>query len=175
MKKVMLLSCLSVLFLVGCSKSEPKKETAESSSSVLEFKGSKQAPSSSQLGSDVQIHSSESTSNSESEGGLNEDEYAFLLSFGTNYLNYKSIDERNQSLKEFMTEDSFVKSGMNATTNADFTSEGKVETIYSDMKNKNHYLLTCKVSARGYEQTLYLVVDTVEENGKIQILDLVVQ
>lgn len=64
-----------------------------------------------------------------------------LKTFGENFLNYDSVDERNKSVKDLMTEKAQKENGINVKVHADFQAKGQIKQIYRDIDNKNQYLI----------------------------------
>ena len=64
-----------------------------------------------------------------------------LKTFGENFLNYDSVDERNKSVKDLMTEKAQKDNCINVKVHADFQAKGQIKQIYRDIDNKNQYLI----------------------------------
>ncbi|EMF0094439.1 hypothetical protein O1F49_002668 [Enterococcus hirae] len=147
MKKVILLSLLAVLFLSGCHKKEEKtvEETnTNQSTMVLEDK----------------------TTETSKEP---ENPRPMLLAFGNKFLNFNSLKERNQSVKEYMTEKCQEENGINVELNAEFRSVGKIISVFQDIEEPNQYVLLGEEESRGVKNDLLFVVHLVEENGQYKI------
>lgn len=91
-----------------------------------------------------------------------------LEDFGDKFLNYKSVDERNESIKDLMTEKAQNDNGINTKTSADFQAKGEVKQIYQDISNKNQYLIFGNYQVQLENTNVVLRVTM--KNGKIDKL-----
>lgn len=147
MKKVILLSLLTVLFLSGCHKKEEKtveETTTSQSTMVLEDK----------------------TTEASKEP---ENPRPMLLAFGNKFLNFNSLKERNQSVKEYMTEKCQEENGINVDLDAKFRSVGKIVKVFQDTNNEKQYALLGEEDSRGVKNEVLFVVQLVEEDGQYKI------
>ena len=72
-----------------------------------------------------------------------------LKEFGAKYLNYNSIDGRNESIKKYFTDEAQDENSLNVKVHADIKSKGKVTGAYKDISNKNQYLLQIYQETQG--------------------------
>lgn len=93
-----------------------------------------------------------------------------LKEFGTKYLNYDSIDERNESIKDYFTKEAQEANSFNVKVNADVKSRGKITGAYQDISNKNQYLLQINQDTQG-SKTVAILKLTVTE-GKISKMNM---
>ena len=146
MKKVILLSLLTVLFLSGCHKKEEKtveETTTSQSTMVLEDK----------------------TTEISKEP---ENPRPMLVAFGNKFLNFNSLKERNQSVKEYMTEKCQEENGINVDLDAKFRSVGKIVKVFQDTDSEKYALLG-EEDSRGVKNEVLFVVQLVEEDGQYKI------
>lgn len=147
MKKVILLSLLAVLFLSGCHKKEETK-VAETNTSQ-----------STMLSEDPTTEISKEPENPRS----------MLLAFGNKFLNFNSLKERNQSVKEYMTEKCQEENGINVDLDAKFRSIGKIVKVFQDTDNEKQYALLGEEDSRGVKNEVLFVVQLIEEDGQYKI------
>lgn len=147
MKKVILLSLLAVLFLSGCHKKEEMKvtETNTSQSTML-----------------LEDKTTETSKEPENPRPM-------LLAFGNKFLNFNSLKERNQSVKEYMTEKCQEENGINVDLDAKFRSIGKIIKVFKDTDSENQYALLGEEDSRGVKNEVLFVVQLVEEDGQYKI------
>lgn len=141
------LSLLAVLFLSGCHKKEEKtveETTTSQSTMVLEDKTTE--------------------ANKEPENPR-----PMLVAFGNKFLNFNSLKDRNQSVKEYMTEKCQEENGINVDLDAKFCSVGKIVKVFQDTDNEKQYALLGKEDSRGVKNEVLFVVQLVEEDGQYKI------
>lgn len=144
---MILLSLLAVLFLSGCHKKEETKVTETNTSQstmVLEDK----------------------TTETSKEP---ENPRPMLLAFGNKFLNFNSLKERNQSVKEYMTEKCQEENGINVDLDAKFRSVGKIVKVFQDTDNEKQYALLGEEDSRGVKNEVLFVVQLIEEDGQYKI------
>ncbi|WP_413473930.1 EF0163 family protein [Streptococcus parauberis] len=93
-----------------------------------------------------------------------------LKDFGAKYLNYNSIDGRNESIKKYFTDEAQDENSLNVKVHADIKSKGKVTGAYKDISNKNQYLLQIYQETQG-SKTVAILKLTVTE-GKISKMNM---
>lgn len=91
-----------------------------------------------------------------------------LKTFGENFLNYDSVDERNKSVKDLMTEKAQKENGINVKVHADFQAKGQIKQIYRDIDNKNQYLIFADYQVQL--QNTNVVLRVTMKNNKIDKL-----
>ena len=91
-----------------------------------------------------------------------------LKTFGENFLNYDSVDERNKSVKDMMTEKAQKDNGINVKVHADFQAKGQIKQIYRDIDNKNQYLIFADYQVQL--QNTNVVLRVTMKNNKIDKL-----
>ncbi|WP_341352403.1 EF0163 family protein [Enterococcus hirae] len=144
---MILLSLLVVLFLSSCHKKEETKVTETNTSQstmVLEDK----------------------TTETSKEP---ENPCPMLLAFGNKFLNFNSLKERNQSIKEYMTEKCQEENGINVDLDAKFRSVGKIIKVFQDTDSGNQYALLGEEDSRGVKNEVLFVVQLMEEDCQYKI------
>ena len=147
LKKVILLSLLAVLFLSGCHKKEETKVTDTNTSQSTMFLEDKTTETSKEP----------------------ENPRPMLLAFGNKFLNFNSLKERNQSVKEYMTEKCQEENGINVDLDAKFRSVGKIVKVFQDTDSEKQYALLGEEDSRGVKNEVLFVVQLVEEDGQYKI------
>ena len=144
---MILLSFLTVFFLSVCHNTEETKvaETTTSQSTMLS--------------EDPTIETSKEPENPR----------PMLLEFGNNFLNFNSLKERNQSVKEYMTKKCQEDNGINVDLNAEFQSKGQIIRVFQDTEEKNLYALLGEEESRGMKDDVLFVIKLVEEDGQYKI------
>lgn len=99
---------------------------------------------------------------------------AMLKKFGENWVNYHSIIERNQSVKEYFTEDGAKESTLDTDPHVEITAKGSIDTISQDLTDKNHFVLIGTEETHKNPVKIVLEVDTTSENEKPLINHLTV-
>lgn len=106
----------------------------------------------------------EKTKNSVSKAEQNSSDVKNMLKeFGTKYLNYDSIDERNESIKDYFTKEAQEANSFNVKVNADVKSRGKITGAYQDISNKNQYLLQINQDTQGSKTVAILKLTVTED------------
>ncbi|MDH6364521.1 hypothetical protein M2139_001488 [Enterococcus sp. PF1-24] len=90
-----------------------------------------------------------------------------VMTFAQNWVKHDSIDERHNSVKEFLTEECIKKKGIDATVSADLASNGEIETVAKDVENDNRYLAFGSTSISGVRQFVYFTITLSEDEFKI--------
>lgn len=94
--------------------------------------------------------------------------YQFLHSFGKRWLNYDSIYARNQSVREFLTEEAIEMYAIDFDPKVAFESTGEMTHIAHSLSDEHTYVLVGEESARGSWNKIIVEIElTGEENPKI--------
>lgn len=95
------------------------------------------------------------------EVSLPDDVKELLQNFGNNFFNYSSINERNESVKKYLTSEAIKKNGIDGETTAEFEAEGEITNIYQDVSTKNAYLIfaTEKTASTNSQVVVQVTVD----------------
>lgn len=88
----------------------------------------------------------------------------FLTNFAENWTNFHSIEERNQSVKDFLSEKAIHNNGIDAKLTVEFESKGEVKKIakVNDEKRDN-YMILVDEKARDEVNTM-LIEATIKQN-----------
>lgn len=163
MKKSVLLCCLLLIgsvALSGCKKTTETSESEPVSATTKTKKGSSSTVDESQIKKDIQKQQQKK-----------ED---VLKEFGKHWVNYDSIDERNASVKEFMTEECIQENGIEAITHAGFQATGSVSDVYESMTMEDTYIIFGSEETNGNKQTIVLNVALEATDSDVKISKLVV-
>lgn len=94
--------------------------------------------------------------------------HQFLQDFGKRWLNYDSIYPRNQSVRDFFTEEAIENYSINFDPKVEFEATGKIILVTQSMSNENSYLLLGEESARGSWNKVIIELELTEgEKPKI--------
>ena len=88
-----------------------------------------------------------------------------VYTFVSNYINFDTIDSRNQSVKPVLTDSMIEEKSINVMTHADFDSTGEVATIYRDLYDSNLFVVFGSDTTRGETHQFVARIET--ENEKI--------
>ncbi|MDN5811195.1 MAG: hypothetical protein L0K54_09190 [Tetragenococcus koreensis] len=89
-----------------------------------------------------------------------------LTDLAENWTNFQSINERNQSVKEFLSEKAIEENGLDSNPHVEFDSEGKIEEIAkTDDESQQSYIVLVEETARGQERTL--LIEAVIQDSKV--------
>ncbi|EOS7714517.1 hypothetical protein EWY14_RS14915, partial [Enterococcus hirae] len=72
-----------------------------------------------------------------------------LESFVYSYVNFHSIDDRNQSVMDFVTEDCQKENALDVKVHADFDSKGTIESSYQSISDPDSFIVLGKEESRG--------------------------
>lgn len=162
MKKRVLLCCMLLagsIVLSGCKKST---ETSESQPVSATTKGKKSSSS---------VDTSELKKDHQQQQQKKED---VLKEFGKRWVNYDSIDERNASVKEFMTEECIQENGIDTITHAGFQATGSVSDVYESMTLDDGYIIFGTEETNGNKQIIVLNVALETTDSEVKISKLIV-
>lgn len=99
----------------------------------------------------------------------------FLDEFVTEFLNFNSIDERNESLENKMTKEAFEENGMDVKVHADYESKGEVLNVYKSLTKENFYYIDSIATSKNQEMGISIYVELVEESpANLKISQLIV-
>ncbi|EOW1884962.1 EF0163 family protein [Enterococcus hirae] len=158
MKKSVVFCILGLLLLAGCHKKTEVKQVAEESTRLTQSTSIVEEKEQNFQGFETQ----------ETEKQVI-DPKKMLLDFGNHFLNFDSLQERNQSVKAYMTEKCQEENGINVDLNAEFKSVGKIEEVFQDVEDSQIYALLGYENSRGVKNEVFFVMKLVEENGEYKI------
>ncbi|MEL5938199.1 EF0163 family protein [Tetragenococcus halophilus] len=88
-----------------------------------------------------------------------EEKEAFLKDFAERWINFRSIEERNKSVKSFLTEKAIYENGIDAELKVEFQSEGEVKKIAKVQDEKQEsYMILVDEKARDEKNTMLIEV-----------------
>lgn len=93
-----------------------------------------------------------------------------LKDFGHKWVNYDSIYERNQSIKDYLTEKAIEDNAIDVDPHADFEGVGEIESISRQTGNSDKYILVGNERTRGQESILIIEVEFAEDEDKIDVI-----
>lgn len=130
--------------LAACGQQETKEEvlTIESSSIMQAVETSKTKAKEEISQSSEPVESTEEAEDSE-EKKSKQGHMELLQTYGEAYVNFKSINHRNEKLKDLMTEECIQMNGIDIVTGNGLGSEGKVTSIYQNDQDEYAVLLDC--------------------------------
>ncbi|MCF1585556.1 hypothetical protein LQF61_08675 [Tetragenococcus koreensis] len=86
-----------------------------------------------------------------------------LESFGENWLNFSSITERNQQVKDYMTEDAIKNSQLDSESEEERESTGMIKTITQDIEHPQKYILLGEETTQGETEEVILEIDLTDD------------
>ncbi|GAB2023082.1 hypothetical protein RyT2_21560 [Pseudolactococcus yaeyamensis] len=86
--------------------------------------------------------------------------------FAEKYINYQSIDERNQSLLPLVTEKYAKENSLKETIPTTLTSSGQVIAVFQDKENAQKWLVEVEQAQEG-TNLMYMIALEINEVGKI--------
>lgn len=96
-----------------------------------------------------------------------EDIQALLKSFGTNWINYETIYERNQSVRDYLTEICIKENGIDVDPHVGLRGEGKITGIYQSLDNPYQYIVVGEERVEDIVSDIILEVEVDKEQVKI--------
>lgn len=90
-----------------------------------------------------------------------------LKDFGHKWVNYDSVYERNQSIREYLTEKAIEDNAIDVDPHADFEGVGAIESISRKIGNTDKYILVGSEKTRGQESILIIEVEFAENENEI--------
>lgn len=93
-----------------------------------------------------------------------------LKDFGHKWVNYDSVYERNQSIREYLTVTAIDENAIDVDPHADFEGVGEIESISRQTGNVDKYILVGNEKTRGQESILMIEVELAENEDKIDVI-----
>lgn len=108
----------------------------------------------------IDLEKTELSSDSHEEG-VPDQMKDMVLTFVTQYINFESIDLRNESVKPFLTNELIKKNSIDVITNADFSSSGEVTEVIRDQYDPNIFIVLGKDVTRDKNHQFFskIVID----------------
>lgn len=95
-----------------------------------------------------------------------------LKKFGQNWINYQSIYQRNQSVKQLLTEECIKENGIDSNPNVEVTSIGQLLSINKNIDDSREYVLAGLEKSGDKDQTILMKVTVADEEVKITKLKI---
>lgn len=141
MKRITCIILLLIgLLFVGVKYHELQEKYHDQEATITKLKKEKSEKS-------IVISESQTDSNREKDGKTKEKE--ILESFVDAYVNFQSIDDRNQSMMDFVTEDCQKENALDVKVHADFDSKGTIESSYQSISDPDSFIVLGKEESRG--------------------------
>lgn len=93
----------------------------------------------------------------------------FLADFGQKYLNFDTVYQRNQSVRNMLTAHAQDELGIDADPHADFKSSGKVLDAYQSINDPQQYLLATDQHAQDQVFQPIIRLKIVKKGGQPKI------
>lgn len=153
MKRIILLCCL--ILGLGMAFSGCKKATKGSSSSTV---------STTKESSTQPDPFKELTDKLKKEEQQNQKKQDLVKEFGERWVNFSSVDDRNASVKEFLTKECIEANGIDVPVHAEFETVGKITNVYQSTEEEDSYIIFGTEEAKGNRNTIVLKVE-LESSG----------
>ncbi|MFS1236782.1 EF0163 family protein [Enterococcus lactis] len=141
MKRITCIILLLIgLLFVGVKYHELQEKYHDQEATITKLKKEKSEKS-------IVISEPQTDSNREKDGKTKEKE--ILESFVDAYVNFQSIDDRNQSMMDFVTEDCQKENALDIKVHADFDSKGTIESSYQSIADPDSFIVLGKEESRG--------------------------
>lgn len=98
--------------------------------------------------------------------------YLLIERFGEKWLNYKSIYQRNQNVKSFMTERAIQENGIEVDPHVEEPTEGEIYQIAQNLKNEKQWMLFGRERSKGGDNFILIVLgldDTFQHIDQMKI------
>ena len=109
----------------------------------------------------VVISEPQMNSNKEKDDKIKEKE--ILESFVDAYVNFHSIDDRNQSVMDFVTEDCQKENALDVKVHADFDSKGTIESSYQSISDPDDFIVLGREESRGASHAFLMNVHFIND------------
>lgn len=107
---------------------------------------------------------------SETQSNDDEKRIELLKDFGHKWVNYDSVYERNQSIRDYLTEKSIEENAIDVDPHADFEGVGEIKSISRKVGSTDKYILVGSEKTRGQESILMIEVEFAEDEDKIDVI-----
>ncbi len=150
--KTLFLLTLALIVVIGVAfypyhKNEPKKEEAPTSQQSTELK-----------------------EYSQSDEVDTQEEFKTLTYFGKKWLDYSSIAERNNAVKDLFTKQAVKDNALDVDPHVEIKSTGgAVLSISKDIENNHKFIIVGIENINDKPTKTVLEIETVQENDKIKI------
>lgn len=83
--------------------------------------------------------------------------YRLIEQFGEKWLNYKSVYQRNQSVRMFLTDKAIEENGIDVDPHVEEPTDGEIYQIAQNLKNEKQWLLFGRERSKGGDNFILIV------------------
>src|SRR5699024_10412715 len=84
--------------------------------------------------------------------------YQLIEQFGEKWLNYKSVYQRNQSVRMFLTDKAIGENGIDVDPHVEEPTDGEIYQIAQNLKNEKQWLLFGRERSKGGDNFILIVL-----------------
>lgn len=98
--------------------------------------------------------------------------YQLIEQFGEKWLNYKSVYQRNQSVRMFLTDKAIGENGIDVDPHVEEPTDGEIYQIAQNLKNEKQWLLFGRERSKGGDDFILIVLgldDTFQQIDQMKI------
>lgn len=98
--------------------------------------------------------------------------YQLIEQFGEKWLNYKSVYQRNQSVRMFLTDKAIGENGIDVDPHVEEPTDGEIYQIAQNQKNEKQWLLFGRERSKGGDDFILIVLgldDTFQQIDQMKI------
>ena len=98
--------------------------------------------------------------------------YQLIEQFGEKWLNYKSVYQRNQSVRMFLTDKAIGENGIDVDPHVEEPTDGEIYQIAQNLKNEKQWLLFGRERSKGGDNFILIVLgldDTFQHIDQMKI------
>ncbi|MEO5296935.1 EF0163 family protein [Enterococcus cecorum] len=98
--------------------------------------------------------------------------YQLIEQFGEKWLNYKSVYQRNQSVRMFLTDKAVEENGIDVDPHVEEPTDGEIYQIAQNLKNEKQWLLFGRERSKGGDNFILIVLgldDTFQQIDQMKI------
>lgn len=98
--------------------------------------------------------------------------YQLIEQFGEKWLNYKSVYQRNQSVRMFLTDKAIGENGIDVDPHVEEPTDGEICQIAQNLKNEKQWLLFGRERSKGGDNFILIVLgldDTFQQIDQMKI------
>ncbi|WP_248621982.1 EF0163 family protein [Enterococcus cecorum] len=98
--------------------------------------------------------------------------YQLIEQFGERWLNYKSVYQRNQSVRMFLTDKAIGENGIDVDPHVEEPTDGEIYQIAQNLKNEKQWLLFGRERSKGGDNFILIVLgldDTFQQIDQMKI------
>ncbi|CAI3323343.1 EF0163 family protein [Enterococcus cecorum] len=83
--------------------------------------------------------------------------YLLIEQFGEKWLNYKTVYQRNQSVRMFLTDKAIEENGIDVDPHVEEPTDGEIYQIAQNLKNEKQWLLFGRERSKGGDNFILIV------------------